>query len=58
MREYELAVILATPEESEEDAGALYEAGCANGSISTCGGITHRGCLCSVCVVGCIGLGA
>ena len=41
MREYEFAVILAAPEESEEDAGALYEAGCADGSISTSGGVTR-----------------
>jgi len=41
MREYEFAIILATPEESEEDANALYEAGCADGSISTSGGVTR-----------------
>jgi len=41
MREHEFAVILATPEESEEDASALYEAGCADGSISTSGGVTR-----------------
>ena len=41
MREHEFAVILAAPEESAEDAGALYEAGCADGSISTSGGVTR-----------------
>jgi hypothetical protein len=41
MREHEFTVILATPEESEEDASALYEAGCADGSISTSGGVTR-----------------
>ncbi len=41
MREHEFTVILATPEESEEDAGALYEAGCADGSISTSAGTTR-----------------
>jgi hypothetical protein len=41
MREHEFAVILAAPEESEEDAGALYEAGCADASISTSGGVTR-----------------
>lgn len=41
MREHEFAVILASAEESEEDANALYEAGCADGSISTSGGVTR-----------------
>ena len=41
MREYEFAVILVTPEESEQDANALFEAGCADGSISTSGVVTR-----------------
>ena len=28
------------PEETEEDANRLYEAGCSDGSISTSGGVT------------------
>jgi hypothetical protein len=41
MREHELTIILAGPEQSEEDANSLYEAGCADCSISTSGGITR-----------------
>jgi len=41
MREHEFTVILATPEESEEEANRLYEAGCADGSISTSAGVTR-----------------
>ncbi len=41
MTEYEFTVILASPEESEDDANRLYEAGCADGSISTSGGVTR-----------------
>ena len=41
MTDYEFTVILAEPEESEEDANKLYEAGCADGSISTSGGVTR-----------------
>jgi hypothetical protein len=41
MRQYEFAVILATADESEERANALYEAGCADGSISTSDGVTR-----------------
>lgn len=41
MKEHEFALVLATPEESEEDANRLYEAGCADGSISTSGGVTR-----------------
>jgi len=41
MREHEFTVILAEPEESEEDANRLYEAGCVDGSISTSGGVTR-----------------
>jgi hypothetical protein len=41
MREHEFTIILSSPEESEEDANALYEAGCADGSISTSGGVTR-----------------
>jgi hypothetical protein len=38
---HEFSVILSRPEESEEDADRLYEAGCADGSISTTGGVTR-----------------
>lgn len=41
MKEHEFTVILASPEESEDDAGRLYEAGCADGSISTSEGVTR-----------------
>jgi hypothetical protein len=41
MREYEFAVILGTAEESEEDADTLYEAGCADGPISTSAGACY-----------------
>ncbi len=41
MKEHEFTVVLAGPEESEEDANRLYEAGCADGSISTSGGVTR-----------------
>jgi hypothetical protein len=41
MRECHFTVILATPEESEEDANRLHEAGCEDGSISTSGGVTR-----------------
>ncbi len=41
MAKYEFTVILASPEESEDDANRLYEAGCADGSISTSGGVTR-----------------
>ena len=33
MKERELAIIPAIPEESEDDANRLYEAGCADGCI-------------------------
>jgi hypothetical protein len=41
IREHEFTVILASPEQSEEDANALYEAGCFDGSISASGGVTR-----------------
>lgn len=41
MKLHEFAVVLARPEESEDDANALYEAGCSDGSISTSGGVTR-----------------
>lgn len=41
MKEHEFSVILATPEQSEEDANALYEAGCGDGSISTSDEVTR-----------------
>ena len=41
MKKHEFAVILASPEESEDDADRLYEAGCADGSISTSNGVTR-----------------
>lgn len=41
MREHEFTVILASPEQSEEDAAALYQAGCSDGSISTSEGVTR-----------------
>ena len=41
MKEHEFTLVLAHPEESEEDADALYEAGCRDGSISTSGGVTR-----------------
>jgi len=40
-QEHEFTIILASPEQSEEDANALYEAGCADGSISTSAGVTR-----------------
>jgi hypothetical protein len=41
MTKHEFALILARPEESEEDADRLYEAGCSDGSISTSNGQTR-----------------
>ncbi len=41
MKVHEFTVILARPEESEDDADRLYEAGCADGSISTSDGVTR-----------------
>lgn len=41
MRDHEFTVILASPEQSEDDAAALYEAGCSDGSISTSAGVTR-----------------
>lgn len=41
MKAHEFTVILASPEESEDDANRLYEAGCSDGSISTSGGVTR-----------------
>ena len=41
MREHEFTLVLATAEESEEDANRLYEAGCSDGSISTSLGVTR-----------------
>ncbi len=41
MSEYEFTLVLAAPEESEEDASRLHEAGCSDGSISTSGGVTR-----------------
>jgi hypothetical protein len=41
VHKHEFALILARPEESEEDAERLYEAGCVDGSISTCDGVTR-----------------
>lgn len=41
MREYEFTLVLAAPEQSEEDAERLYEAGCSDGSIGTSGGVTR-----------------
>lgn len=38
---HEFALILAQPEQSEEDADRLYEAGCDDGSICTCQGVTR-----------------
>jgi hypothetical protein len=38
---HEFTVILAQPEESEDDAERLFEAGCDDGSISTSGGVTR-----------------
>jgi hypothetical protein len=52
MREYEFAVILATAEESEEDARALYEPSWSDGSISTSGRVARTHCLCGESVVG------
>lgn len=40
-QEHEFTVILALPEQSEADADALFEAGCHDGSISTCNGVTR-----------------
>jgi hypothetical protein len=55
MREYEFTIILATAEECEQDANALYEAGCADGSISTSGCVRRTDCLYSESVVPWIG---
>jgi hypothetical protein len=41
MKEHEFTVILASPEESEDDSTRLYEAGCADGSIGTSDGVTR-----------------
>ena len=41
VNKHEFALILARPEESEDDADRLYEAGCGDGSISTCAGVTR-----------------
>ncbi len=41
MKQHEFMVVLASLEESEDDANTLYEAGCADGSISTWGGVTR-----------------
>ncbi len=41
MKEHEFTIILASPEESEDDANRLYEAGCADGAISTSNGVTR-----------------
>jgi hypothetical protein len=41
LQKHDFALILARPEESEEDVDRLYEAGCSDGSISTCGGVTR-----------------
>ncbi|MBM83976.1 MAG: hypothetical protein CMJ78_25755 [Planctomycetaceae bacterium] len=41
MTEHEFTIILDQPEESEDDANRLYEAGCGDGSISTSGGVTR-----------------
>lgn len=41
MKQHEFTVVLASHEQSEDDANALYEAGCADGSISTSGGVTR-----------------
>ena len=41
MKEHEFTVILDRPEESEDDANRLFEAGCSDGSISTSGGVTR-----------------
>lgn len=41
MHEHEFTIVLVVPEQSEEDANALYEAGCADGSISTSAGVTR-----------------
>ena len=41
MKEHEFTIILSTPEQSEEDANSLYEAGCTDGSISTSAGVTR-----------------
>ena len=40
-QKHDFALILARPEESEEDADRLYDAGCSDGSISTSGGVTR-----------------
>jgi len=40
MKQHDFTVILASPEESEDDADRLYEAGCSDGSISTSDGVT------------------
>jgi hypothetical protein len=41
VRIHDFTVILARPETSEEDAGRLFEAGCADGSVSTSNGVTR-----------------
>ena len=41
MKEYEFTLVLATSEDSQEDANRLYEAGCTDGSTSTSGGVTR-----------------
>jgi hypothetical protein len=37
---YEFSLILTATEVTDEDADKLYEAGCDDGSILTCGGVT------------------
>jgi hypothetical protein len=41
MQEHQFTIFLAAPEQSEDDAAALYEAGCSDGSISTSAGVTR-----------------
>lgn len=41
MKKHEFTLILAEPEESEDDANRLYEAGCSDASISTSAGVTR-----------------
>jgi hypothetical protein len=37
---YEFSLILSATEVTDEDSDKLYEAGCDDGSILTCGGVT------------------
>ena len=41
MREHEFSLILSSPEESEEEAERLFEAGCDDGTIITTAGVTR-----------------